>query len=61
MTDIAIRVENLSQQYRIDSAQSARYKTLRDSLTDMVTAPFWRVASLVRGEAYGAAEMDETS
>jgi lipopolysaccharide transport system ATP-binding protein len=60
MTDIAIRVENLSKQYRIGSAQQARYKTLRDSLTDMVTAPFRRVASLVRGEAYGAAEMDET-
>ena len=60
MSDIAIRVENLSKQYRIGSAQSARYKTLRDSLTDIVTAPFQRMASLVRGEAYGAAEMDET-
>jgi hypothetical protein len=39
MNDIAIRVENLGKQYRIGSAQQARYKTLRDSLTDMVTAP----------------------
>jgi hypothetical protein len=39
MTDIAIRVENLSKQYRqcgrISSAQQARYKTL----TAMLTAP----------------------
>jgi Mor family transcriptional regulator len=32
MTDIAIRVENLSKQYRI--GQREVYRTLRDSLTD---------------------------
>ena len=32
MTDIAIRVENLSKQYRIGGPQ-ARYKTIRESLT----------------------------
>ena len=40
MNDIAIRVENLSKQYRIGSAQQARYKTLRAALTAMLTAPF---------------------
>ena len=35
MTDIAIRVENLSKQYRIGAPQ-ARYKTLRESLTETV-------------------------
>ncbi|MBS1811282.1 MAG: ATP-binding cassette domain-containing protein [Acidobacteria bacterium] len=36
-----IRVENLSKQYRI-GAQQASYGTLRDSLTNTVTAPFRR-------------------
>ena len=35
MTDIAIRVENLSKQYRIGGPQ-ARYKTIRESLTETV-------------------------
>ena len=35
MTDIAIRVENLSKQYRIGGPQ-ARYKTIRESLTEVV-------------------------
>ncbi len=38
MTDIAIRVENLSKQYRIGGPQ-ARYKTTRESLTEAVTHP----------------------
>ena len=59
MTDIAIRVENLSKQYRIGGPQ-ARYKTIRESLIEAVQAPFRRAAKLLRGQAYGAAEMDET-
>jgi lipopolysaccharide transport system ATP-binding protein len=38
MNDIAIRVENLGKQYRIGKRE--RYQTLRDTLTDTVTAPF---------------------
>ena len=38
MTDIAIRVENLSKQYRIGGPQ-ARYKTIRESLTEAARAP----------------------
>jgi len=41
MSDIAIRVENLSKQYRIGKWE--RYKTLRDTLTDAATAPFRRL------------------
>jgi lipopolysaccharide transport system ATP-binding protein len=59
MTDIAIRVENLSKQYRIGGPQ-ARYKTIRESLTEAAQAPFRRAAKLLRGQAYGAAEMDQT-
>ena len=37
MSDIAIRVENLGKQYRIGKRE--RYQTLRDTLTDTLTAP----------------------
>ena len=50
MDDIAIRVENLSKQYRIGGPQ-ASYKTLRESLTDAATAPFRRLSSIIRGES----------
>ena len=50
MSDIAIRVENLSKQYRIGGPQ-ARYKTIRESLTEAVQAPFRRLASVVRGQS----------
>jgi len=46
MTDIAIRVENLSKQYRIGGPQ-ARYKTIRESLTEAAQAPFRRLSSMV--------------
>jgi len=51
MTDIAIRVENLSKQYRIGGPQ-VRYKTIRESLTEAVQAPFRRLASVVRGQSF---------
>ena len=50
MTDIAIRVENLSKQYRIGGPQ-ARYKTIRESLTEAVGAPFRRLSSVLRGQS----------
>jgi hypothetical protein len=39
MTDIAVRVESLSKQYRIGGPQ-ARYKTIRESLAEAAQAPF---------------------
>jgi lipopolysaccharide transport system ATP-binding protein len=50
MSDIAIHVENLSKQYRIGGPQ-ARYKTIRESLTEAVQAPFRRLSSVVRGQS----------
>jgi lipopolysaccharide transport system ATP-binding protein len=47
MSDIAIRVENLGKRYRIGKRE--RYKTLRDSLTDTIYAPFRRIQSAFRG------------
>ncbi len=46
MSDIAIRVENLSKRYRLGHREP--YKTLRDVMTDAFTAPFrrWRKQNL---------------
>jgi lipopolysaccharide transport system ATP-binding protein len=38
MSDVAIRVERLGKQFRIGAPE--RYRTLRDTLTDTLTAPF---------------------
>ncbi len=59
MNDVVIRVENLSKQYHIGAVRQ-KYATLRDRLTDMAIAPFRRAGKLLRGQATGAAELDET-
>jgi lipopolysaccharide transport system ATP-binding protein len=59
MNNIAIRIEGLGKQYHIGK-EHEKYKTLRDTLTNAVIAPFRRAAKLARGRATGAAEMDET-
>jgi len=46
MNDIAIRVENLSKLYKIGALQN-RHDTLRDKLTEVVTAPFRRLSSVL--------------
>jgi lipopolysaccharide transport system ATP-binding protein len=46
MTDLAIRVDNLSKMYCIGPRE--RYKTLRDTLTDTVCAPFRRFRSTLQ-------------
>lgn len=48
MSDIAIRVQNLSKLYRIGSPE--RYKTLRNTLTDVVRMPIHAVASTLDGD-----------
>ncbi len=58
MSDIAIRVEGLSKQYRIGKLE--RYKTLRDSLTDAVTAPFRRIRSILGGSREQTESPSET-
>jgi len=50
MTDIAIRVENLSKRYRIgqyvgSGAHGAQYRTLCESLTNAVSVPLRRLRS----------------
>ena len=51
MSDVAIRVENLGKSYRIGTAQEGafRYRTLRDSVTEVLRSPFGRLRSLSSG------------
>jgi lipopolysaccharide transport system ATP-binding protein len=61
MSDIAVRVDGLSKQYRIGGLQGKfRYRTIRDALVEAAQAPFVKAARLLRGEAYGAAGLQET-
>lgn len=48
MSEVAIRVEGLSKQYRI-GVRREKYKTLRDSLVETAAAPFRRMNNLFRG------------
>lgn len=58
MNDNAISINALSKQYCIGKREKA-YRTLRDALSDAVTAPFRRAGKLLRGQASGASELDE--
>jgi lipopolysaccharide transport system ATP-binding protein len=58
MTDIAIRVENLSKQFHIGVLQKKR--NLREALAEGFKAPFRRATNLIRGQASGASELDDT-
>jgi lipopolysaccharide transport system ATP-binding protein len=46
MNDVAIRIEGLSKRYRIGELKY--YKALRDTLTDMLYAPFRAAASILK-------------
>jgi ABC-type polysaccharide/polyol phosphate transport system ATPase subunit len=59
MSNVAVRVQNLGKEYRIGGTQQP-YKTFRDSLTGAIVAPFQRMAKLLRGQSYGASNLDET-
>ncbi len=54
----AIHVENIGKQYRIGASQ-ARYRTFRESIGQAFAAPFRRLGRLLRGEAYGAKDMEK--
>jgi lipopolysaccharide transport system ATP-binding protein len=59
MSNIAIRVDGLGKTYHIGGPQE-RYRTIRDTLSDAFVAPFRRARNLLRGQAYGAANLHET-
>lgn len=53
MSDIAIRIDGLGKQFRIGAAE--RYRTLRDTLNDTLTAPFRFLRNLSGSGASGKA------
>ena len=59
MSDIAINVEGLGKTFHIGGMQKSYYR-LTDQLADIIVAPFRRAGKLMRGQATGAAELDET-
>lgn len=59
MGDIAIRLEKISKKFNIGRRQES-YKTLRDTLMETFVSPFRKAGKLLRGQASGAAELDET-
>ena len=59
MSDLAIRIQNLSKEYHIGRKQEG-YKTLRDTLSGAVGSMCRQTAKLWRGQATGAAELDKT-
>jgi lipopolysaccharide transport system ATP-binding protein len=53
MSDIAIRTQNLSKQYRL-GAKQARYKSLRESLSGAFSASLQQMHGLLRGRNNGS-------
>ena len=58
MSDVAIQVANLSKQYYIGRLQK-NYDRLGEQVADALLAPLRRAGKLLRGQATGAAELDE--
>ena len=58
MSNLAIKVEGLSKQFRIGGKQVS-YKTLRDVMTETIVSPFRSVGKLLRGQATESADLYE--
>ena len=59
MSDLAIRVQDISKQYFIGGPQKV-YTRLGDQIVDILKSPFSRAANLIRGRASSAAALEET-
>ncbi len=59
MSDIAIQVRDLGKEYYIGAAQKT-FDTIGEKLLHTVASPFRRTSKLLRGQATGAAELDES-
>jgi lipopolysaccharide transport system ATP-binding protein len=57
MSDVVIRVENLSKRYKIGKRE--RYKALRDTLTDAIGAPLRMARAALRRDNGGAKEASD--
>src|SRR5436853_6639236 len=52
----AIRIENLSKRYRIGARRTGSYQTLRETIVDVVAAPWRRWRRLATGDDVSAEE-----
>ncbi len=59
MSDFTIQVEGISKQYHIGK-EWVRYRTIRESLLDAIASPVRRAGKLLRGQATGASDLDES-
>jgi lipopolysaccharide transport system ATP-binding protein len=59
MGDLAIRVVGLGKQYHIGALRKT-HDRFGEQLVDLAKAPFRRAGKLLRGQAGGVAELDET-
>lgn len=59
MSNTAVRVEGISKQYHIGSAQN-NYDRLGEQLVDIFVSPLRRARKLIQGQRTSAAELDET-
>jgi lipopolysaccharide transport system ATP-binding protein len=59
MNDVAIRIEGLGKQYFIGGMQKS-YDRFGEQFVDILSSPFRRAGKLLRGQASGAAELDES-
>ncbi len=59
MDDIAIHVENIGKMYQIGDSQK-NYTRLGDKVVDMALSPFRRIGRLVKGEASGASDLNQS-
>ena len=58
MSNVAIRIEGLSKKYHIGRKQK-HHNRLGDQLVEMVSAPFRRAGSLLKGQYGGASNLDQ--
>lgn len=58
MNNISIRVKDIGKQYHI-GVKKEKYGSLREKITNAFATPFRRVSKLLRGQATGAADLDE--
>jgi len=58
MNNVAVSVDNLYKRYYIGKRPD-RYSTLRDTVVKVLATPLRRAKKLLRGQATGAAELDE--
>jgi len=56
--NVVIDIENIGKLYRIGETQP-QYRTIRESIIKGARAPFRRAASILKGQAYGAANLKQ--